>query len=110
MKKIFKLSVVLTALCIALMIASLCACAAKPEQPQKLQSFKLGEIYEEFNDEPISIEVNMSDEYRGSFTIEDKERIDEIYSFVTEQVWFLYEDVLPPGSNKSVKFVFDNGS
>ena len=109
MKKFLKLTVVLTVLCIIGTFVILCACADKPER--KLQSFKLGEVYGQFNKEPLYIEVTMSDEYRCNFTIEDKEQIDEIYSFVSEQVWYLYEqETIPPGSNKSVKFVFNDDS
>ena len=100
----------LIALLLGIAVLCVSGCTAKPEQ-QKLQSFKLGEVYGQFNKEPLYIEVTMSDEYRCNFTIEDKEQIDEIYSFVSEQVWYLYEqETIPPGSNKSVKFVFNDDS
>ncbi len=45
-----------------------------------------------------------------SFTIDDKATVDEIYSVVANQVWYLTEEPVPPGSNKDVKFVFGGNS
>ena len=106
MKKGFKYAIVSMALCVAGIVSMLCAC--QKESP--LKSFKLGEVYGQFNGEPLYIEVTMADEYTGSFTIDDKATVDEIYSVVANQVWYLTEEPVPPGSNKDVKFVFGGNS
>ena len=72
----------------------------------KKQSLKIEEVYEQFHNEPQYIEVTMNDEYTGSFSINEKEYIDEIYQIICSQNYVLYKEVLPPGSNKSIKFIF----
>ncbi|MDE7380164.1 MAG: hypothetical protein K2N14_03830 [Clostridia bacterium] len=111
-KKCFKLVTVLAFICAIVFSIGFCACnnSSGNGMNDNIQSFKIAEVYEQFQSQPLSVEVRMNDGHEGTFTIDDSEQIKQIYSLVVNQEYNLMEGMLPPGSNKYLKFVFDDNS
>lgn len=71
-------------------------------------TIKAVDAYSALRDLPIEIEVQMDDEYIGTFTVNKDEQIKQIYDLVTSMEYHYYDESIPPGSNTFLKFIYPN--
>jgi len=69
-------------------------------------TYKANELYTELNSSPNKIEVEMDDEHVGNFTVEEADKIEQIYTLVTSLNYRYSKGAIPPGSNIYLKFIY----
>lgn len=70
------------------------------------KTVKANELYAELNHLPDKIEVEISSEYSGKFTVEETEKIDQIYTLIMSANYRYSKDSIPPGNNIYLKFIY----
>lgn len=66
--------------------------------------------YKKIESVPTSIEVTFDDEYTGTFTITDKDQIQQIHSLMIERVYTKSKNPPVPGTNRTMKFIYSDGT
>lgn len=71
---------------------------------------KANELYTELNSLPQKIEVEMAGEYVGNFTVEEPEKIEQIYSLIMSTDYHYSKESIPPGININIKFIYSGSN